>query len=95
MDFDHDPFMKYPSMKFLFHSVLDIGNKARYYNVYDVGDDRYYAECHHFNRQRACEHDFELQKEGDDWTSPKPGHERDAQLIGEEIDRLYPHKEGS
>jgi len=77
-------------MEFLFHSVLDDEGNTKYYNVYRIDDERFFAECHHFNRERVCEGDFELKKEGDDWTSSRPGVERFAQSIGEEIERLVP-----
>ena len=91
MDFDPDyAIRKYPSMKFLFHSVVGIGGQTKYYNIYSIDKAHFFAECHHFNRQRACEEDFELQKEGDEWKAGDSSHENEAQQIGEEIDRLYP-----
>lgn len=76
-------------MEFLFHSVIDEeGGHTRYYNVYRIDETHYLAECHHFNRQRACEGDFELQKEGEDWKPNAPDFETVAQRIGEEIDRM-------
>ncbi|HYE54077.1 MAG TPA: hypothetical protein VD996_04510 [Chitinophagaceae bacterium] len=75
-------------MEFLFHSVVDDGNHTKYYNIYRIDNERFFAECHHFNRERVCEGDFELRKGGEAWTAAQPGFERAAQIIGEEIERL-------
>jgi hypothetical protein len=75
-------------MQFLFHSVIDTEGHAKYYNIYQVDESVFLAECHHFNRERACDGDFELRREGEEWTSLKPGYEEAAQQIGEEIERM-------
>ncbi len=72
-------------MEFLFHSVYHDGNHAKYYNVYKVENDRFYAECHHFNRARQCEGDFEIVKEGNDWKTSDEQFQREAEKIGDEI----------
>jgi hypothetical protein len=90
MEFEpHDAFRKYPSMKFLFHSVVLIADQTKYYNVYKIEDNHYFAECHHFNRKQSCENDFELYKRGDDWEPGEPSFSKEADRIGEEIDRMY------
>ncbi|HYF30735.1 MAG TPA: hypothetical protein VD993_06425 [Chitinophagaceae bacterium] len=75
-------------MKFLFHSVITEEGHATYYNIYRVDDSRYFAECHHFNRERNCDGDFELQKDGDEWKPSTPQHQDAAQQLGEEIERF-------
>ena len=75
-------------MQFLFHSVITEEGHSTYYNVYKIDDTHFLAECHHFNRVRNCDGDFELQKEGEDWRSDTPEHAFKAQQIGEEIERL-------
>ncbi|MGB8191297.1 MAG: hypothetical protein WCF67_05220 [Chitinophagaceae bacterium] len=75
-------------MEFLFHSVIEQEGHALYYNVYRVDDTHFFAECHHFNRHRVCEGDFELQKEGEEWKSATEKFAPVALLIGEEIDRM-------
>ena len=73
--------------QFLFHSVLEAGGQTRYYNIYRIDDSHFFAECHHFNRERSCEGDFELHKENEGWKSAS-GFDTEAQQIGEEIDRM-------
>ena len=85
-----DVFGRFPSMKFLFHSVVMEKGHSKYYNVYKIDDSHFFAECHHFNRERYCEGDFELEKDGYDWKPEGSQHESAAQQIGEEIDRLFP-----
>ena len=75
-------------MEFLFHSVLEQEGHVKYFNIYKIDEVHYYAECHHFNRERVCEGDFELHKEGDDWKAAQPTFDDEAQKIGEEIDRM-------
>lgn len=75
-------------MKFLFHSVITEEGHSTYYNVYQVDDTHFRAECHHFNRERHCDGDFELEKQGEDWKPSAPGHETAALQLGEEIDRI-------
>ncbi|HEY0679555.1 MAG TPA: hypothetical protein VGD17_14825 [Chitinophagaceae bacterium] len=88
MEFEpHPALRKYPFMQFLFHSVIGQEGHTKYYNIYKIDDAHYFAECHHFNRERSCEGDFELHKEGDDWTADTK-FEGQAQQIGEEIDRM-------
>jgi len=72
-------------MEFLFHSVYHDGNRAKYYNVYKVDNNRFYAECHHFNRVRACEGDFEILKEGEGWKPSDDHFQKEAEQIGDEI----------
>ena len=74
-------------MEFLFHSVYQDGRHARYYNIYRVENDRYFAECHHFNRERNCSADFELSKLEGKWSSNAGNFDKVASYIGEEIDR--------
>lgn len=89
MEFEpHPALRKYPSMKFLFHSVVESGGQTKYYNVYRIDEGHYFAECHHFNRQHNCEGDFELRKNGDDWVPVEANFEDEAQHIGEEVDRM-------
>ena len=54
-------------MEFLFHSVFDDGHRTIYYNVYKIDEDHVLAECHHFNRSRNCDGDFQLVREGSEW----------------------------
>ncbi|HYC30338.1 MAG TPA: hypothetical protein VEB42_15995 [Chitinophagaceae bacterium] len=75
-------------MKFLFHSVVSTDGHTKYYNIYRIDEGHFYAECHHFNREHACEGDFELHKQGDDWVPADTMFTEEAQRIGEEIDRM-------
>ncbi len=75
-------------MKFLFHSVIANDGHTKYYNIYRIDEDHYFAECHHFNREHTCEGDFELHKKGEDWVPAEPMFEDEAQQIGEEIERM-------
>jgi hypothetical protein len=89
MEFEqHSALRKYPSMKFLFHSVIENDGHTKYYNIYRIEEGHYFAECHHFNRQHICEGDFELHKRGDEWAPAEASFEDEAQRIGEEIDRM-------
>lgn len=72
-------------MEFLFHSVYHEGNRAKYYNVYKIENNKFYAECHHFNRVRECEGDFELVKEGEDWKPSNVTFRKEAEQIADEI----------
>ena len=75
-------------MDFIFHSVFDGGGRTKFFNVYKIDETHFRAECHHFNRSRLCDGDFNLLKEGDGW---KPSDEKfhdEAMFIGEEIDRM-------
>jgi hypothetical protein len=74
-------------MDFLFHSVFNDGNHSKYFNVYKIEQNRFLAECHHFNRARDCEGDFELVREGEEWKSNSDKFEQVATYIGEEIER--------
>ena len=74
-------------MDFLFHSVFDDGHHSKYFNVYKLEGKRFLAECHHFNRARDCEGDFELVKEGDTWKSNDQKFGDAASYIGQEIER--------
>lgn len=75
-------------MDFLFHSVYHDGHHSKYYNIYRVTENKFFAECHHFNRGANCEANFELIKEGDTWRANNEGFEHEATYIGEEIDRV-------
>jgi hypothetical protein len=89
MEFEpHSALRKYPSMKFLFHSVVNSDGHSKYYNIYRIEEGHYFAECHHFNREHSCEGDFELRKNAEDWVPVEPLFESEAQQIGEEIDRM-------
>lgn len=72
-------------MEFLFHSVYQDGAHAKYYNIYKVSPEKYYAECHHFNRARSCEGDFEIMKEGNSWKASDEHFEKEAAQISDEI----------
>jgi hypothetical protein len=74
-------------MDFLFHSVFNDGHHSKYFNVYKIEQNRFLAECHHFNRARDCEGDFELVREGEGWKSTSNKFEEVATYIGEEIER--------
>lgn len=74
-------------MDFLFHSVFHDGQHSKYFNVYKIENDRFLAECHHFNRARDCEGDFELVREGETWKSTNEKFDDAATYIGEEIER--------
>ena len=77
-------------MDFLFHSVYNLADHAKYFNVYKLEENRFLAECHHFNRERDCLGDFELVKEGDHWTPSDFRFDELARQIGEEIERMEP-----
>ena len=72
-------------MEFLFHSVYQDGAHSKYYNVYKVSPEKFYAECHHFNRARACEGDFEISWEGESWKPNDQHFEKEAAQISDEI----------
>ena len=74
-------------MDFLFHSVFNDGHHAKYFNVYKIDRNRFLAECHHFNRERDCEGDFEIVKEGEGWKSNDQKYEEEASYIGQELER--------
>lgn len=74
-------------MEFAFHSVYHNGHHSKYYNIYRIDNDHYRAECHHFNRSRECENDFELIREGDHWKPSDAHFTQEAEHIGEEINR--------
>lgn len=75
-------------MDFIFHSVFKDGERTKYFSVYRIDDTHFRAECHHFNRARLCDGDFELVKEGEEWKPITGNHEDEAKFIGEEIDRM-------
>jgi hypothetical protein len=75
-------------MNFLFHSVYDEADHAKFFNIYQLGDNRFLAECHHFNRERDCEGDFEIVKENGEWKPNNPRFNEEAKQIGEEIERM-------
>lgn len=75
-------------MDFIFHSVFDKGGRRKYFSVFRIDATHFRAECHHFNKARACEGDFELIREGDQWKSTGQNFEEEAKFIGEEIDRM-------
>jgi len=75
-------------MDFIFHSVFDDGERTRFFSVYKIDDTHFHAECHHFNRTRLCDGDFELVKEGEEWTPSNEKFHDEARFIGEEIDRM-------
>ena len=72
-------------MEFLFHSVYNDGQKSIYYNVYKIDEDHVLAECHHFNRSRSCEGDFELVREGTEWKTSEHANDGKANHIAEEL----------
>ena len=74
-------------MEFLFHSVFHDGNHAKYFNIYKVEANKFFAECHHFNRARMCEGDFEISKDGKEWKPSQQKFEKEAAYIGNEIDK--------
>jgi hypothetical protein len=74
-------------MDFLFHSVFNDGQHSKYFNVYKIEQNRFLAECHHFNRARNCEGDFELVREGETWKATNDKFEEEATYIGEELER--------
>lgn len=74
-------------MDFLFHSVFNDGHHSKYFNVYKIEQNRFLAECHHFNRARDCEGDFELVREGEEWKSTSDKFDQVANYIGEELER--------
>lgn len=78
-----------PSMEFVFHSVVSADGHTKYYNIYRIDEEHYLAQCHHFNRERLCDGDFELHRQGDHWAPVNSSFEEEAQQIGEEIDRMY------
>ena len=76
-------------MDFLFHSVYNEEDHSKFFNVYKLEDNRFLAECHHFNRERDCLGDFEIVKEQDGhWKPTDPKFNEVAQQIGEEIERM-------
>ena len=75
-------------MNFLFHSVYNQEEHAKYFNIYRLDNNRFLAECHHFNRKRDCEGDFEITKEEGEWKPNNPHFNEMAQQIGAEIDRM-------
>jgi hypothetical protein len=79
-------------MDFLFHTVFNEAEHSKYFNVYKLDDNRFLAECHHFNRERDCMGDFEIVKEGEEWKPSDPKFSDVAHQIGEEIERMEtPH----
>ena len=76
-------------MDFIFHSVFDDQQgHTKYFSVYRIDDTHFRAECHHFNRSRVCDGDFDLEKQGDNWKPSSENFEDEARFIGEEIDRM-------
>jgi hypothetical protein len=75
-------------MDFLFHSVFDDGHHSKYFNVYKIDGNRFLAQCHHFNRARDCDSDFEIIKDGESWKSTDEKYEDVANYIGEELERF-------
>ena len=75
-------------MDFLFHSVYNQEDHAQYFNIYRLEDNRFLAECHHFNRERDCTGDFEIVRENGKWKPNDPQFNEVAKQIGEEIERM-------
>jgi hypothetical protein len=75
-------------MEFLFHSAIEQDGHTRFYNVYRIDETHFLAECHHFNRERLCDGDIQLEKRGDQWKPASPDHEETAQRLAEEIERM-------
>ena len=75
-------------MDFLFHTVYNSAEHSKYFNIYKLDENRFLAECHHFNRERDCVGDFEIVKEGNEWKPNDPTFNEVAQQIGEEIERM-------
>ena len=75
-------------MDFLFHTVYNEANHSKYFNIYRVEGAKFLAECHHFNRERDCEGDFEIVKENGEWKATNPNFNQEAQQIGQEIERM-------
>jgi len=75
-------------MDFLFHTVYNEADHAKYFNIYRLDENRFLAECHHFNRERDCEGDFEILRENGEWKSEDPSFGNVAMQIGEEIERM-------
>jgi hypothetical protein len=75
-------------MDFLFHTVYNQAEHAKYFNIYKLEDNHFLAECHHFTRERDCVGDFELIKEGNSWKPTEPQFDEFARQIEEEIDRM-------
>lgn len=75
-------------MDFIFHSVFNDNGHRKYFSVYKIDKTHFLAECHHFNRARICEGDFELIKQGDQWKPSNEAFENAAKFIGDEIDRM-------
>jgi hypothetical protein len=75
-------------MDFIFHSVFDDGGRTKFFSVYKIDDSHFRAECHHFNRVRLCDGDFDLMKQGEEWKSSNEKFPDEARFIGEEIDRM-------
>ena len=80
-------------MNFLFHSVIETTDHARFFNVYKIDEDHFLAECHHFNRERFCEGDVELVRENGEWKAADPKFQDVANQIKQEIERMEPHHE--
>jgi hypothetical protein len=74
-------------MDFLFHSVYNDGHHSKYFNVYKIDRNHFLAECHHFNRARDCDGDFELVKEGETWKPVNDKFEEEAHYIAQELER--------
>ena len=76
-------------MDFLFHTVYNEAAHAKYFNIYRLDENHFLAECHHFNRQRDCEGDFEIVRESGEW-KPKNNDRFSevARQIGQEIERM-------
>jgi hypothetical protein len=82
-----------PVMEFLFHSVIEPQDgHTRYYNIYRIDETHILAECHHFNRERLCDGDIQLEKEGNHWKAVSPKQEEIAQKLAEEIERMEPDR---
>ena len=75
-------------MDFIFHSVHDIDGRTKYFSVYKIDETHFRAECHHFNRARFCDGDFNLVKEGKEWKASDDKFHDEAAFIGEEIYRM-------
>jgi hypothetical protein len=75
-------------MDFLFHSVYNQAEHSKFFNIYKLESDRFLAECHHFNRERECDGDFEIVRENGQWKPVDPKFDDLARQIGEEIERM-------
>lgn len=77
-------------MEFLFHSVYQEDDQhAKYFSIYKVDENRFFAECHHFNMARICEGDFEIARNGDSWEPSEIQFQKEADFIGSEINSHY------